>query len=444
MSDAPALRRTLDFTDLVLITTGTVIGSGIFLVPGLVLKETQGHLGIAFGVWVVAGVLSLLGALTYAELGAMLPEAGGLYAYIREAFGPLPAFLYGWTSFAVIASGSVAALSVAFAEYLGQFVALSPTATKLVAVAVIAVLTAVNIRGTRESANVQNFTTGAKVLGLAGLSIAFIVLGNNWQTVSAAPVAQTGSVWMGAGTAMIAVLWAYEGWQYVTFAAGETVDPQRVFPRAITVATFGLVALYVLANIGYVAALGAGGAAASEHVAADAALAIGGPMAARALTVLVLVSIFSAANGLMLTTPRLYYAMARDEVFFARFGVVHERFHTPVFAIVSLAAWSAVLALSGSFEQLLTYVVFAGWIFYGLGALSVFVFRRRRPDAVRPYRTPGYPLSPILFVASAALLVLNTIATQPARAAVGIAAVLTGTPAFFLWRWRAKQRVVEQ
>ncbi len=448
MSEPASLRRTLGFTDLVLITLGTVIGSGIFLVPGVVLRQTQGRLGLALGVWVVAGVLSFLGALTYAELGAMLPEAGGLYAYIRDAFGPLPAFLYGWASFAVIASGSVATLAVAFSGYLGQFVPLSAVGAKAVSLGVIAVLAMVNIRGTRHSANVQNLTTGAKVLGLVVLSVLLIVLGTGWRSGAPAAALPTAgvaplSLWAGIGAAMIAVLWAYEGWQYVTFSAGETVDPQRVFPRAISLATFILVVLYLLANVGYVAALGTAGAAHSERVAADAASAVLGPTAAKALTALVLVSIFSAANGLLLTTPRLYYAMARDGVFFARLATVDARFGTPVFAIVSLAVWSAVLAVSGTFEQLLTYVVFAGWIFYGLGALSIFVYRRRAPNAVRPFRAPGYPLSPILFVLSALLLVVNTLVAQPGRAAVGLAAVLLGAPVFYLWRAHARRRAMQ-
>jgi APA family basic amino acid/polyamine antiporter len=440
MSATTSLRRTLGFTDLVLITLGTVIGSGIFLVPGVVLRETGGSVGIALGVWVVAGVLSLLGAFTYAELGAMHPDAGGLYSYIRDAFGPLPAFLYGWASFLVIASGSVATLAVAFSGYLGQFVSLGPVGAKAVSILLIILLAAVNIRGTRESANVQNWTTGAKVGGLVVLSIGLLVVGTGWRNVPAtAVIPMTTSLWGGVGLAMIGVLWAYEGWQYVTFSAGETVDPQRVFPRAIAFATFILVVLYMLANLGYIAALGPAAAAASDHVAADAASKVFGPTAAKGLTVLVLISIFSASNGLFLTTPRLYYAMARDGVFFARLGNVHERFGTPVFAIVSLAVWSAVLAATGTFEQLLTYVVFAGWIFYGLGALAVFVYRRRAPDAPRPFKTPGYPLSPILFVLSAAVLVGNTLVTQPFRGVVGLCAVLSGAPAFYLWRSRDRR-----
>jgi APA family basic amino acid/polyamine antiporter len=442
---APAdLRRTLGFTDLVMVTLGTVIGSGIFLVPGVVLRQTQGRVGLALSIWFIAGVLSLLGALTYAELGAMKPDAGGLYTYIRDAFGPLPAFLYGWASFFVISSGSVATLAVAFSGYLGQIVPLSPVAAKSVSLLMIFVIAVVNVAGTRRSATMQNWTTGAKVCGLLALSVAMIALGRGEPTVAAA--AQPSSMMSllpGIGTAMIGVLWAYEGWQYVTFSAGETRDPQRVFPRAIAVATLVLVILYVLTNIGYLAALGPMAASRSDHVAADAMHAVFGPTSGSLLSALVLVSIFSAANGLMLTTPRMYFAMARDGVFFERLGSVDVRFGTPAFAIVALAVWSALLAVSGTFEQLLTYVVFAGWIFYGLGATAVFVYRRRQPDAIRPFRTPGYPVTPVLFVVSAGMLVLNTLIAQPVRGAVGLGAVLLGTPAFFLWRAKSRRTLVD-
>ncbi len=440
MTEAPGdLRRTLGFTDLVMITLGAVIGSGIFLVPGVVLRETQGRVGLALSVWFIAGVLSLLGAFTYAELGAMNPDAGGLYTYIRDAFGPLPAFLYGWASFFVISSGSVAALAVAFSSYFGQITPLSPTGAKAVSLLVIVIIAVVNVAGTRRSATMQNWTTGAKVLGLLVLSVAMIALGHGSQTATAVlqPVS-TFSLLPGIGIAMIGVLWAYEGWQYVTFSAGETRDPQRVFPRAIVVATFALIVLYVLANVGYLAALGPVAASHSDHIAADAIRAVLGPTSGNLLSALVLISIFSAANGLLLTTPRMYFAMARDGVFFERLASVHPRFGTPAFAVIALAVWSAVLAMSGTFEQLLTYVVFAGWIFYGLGAMAVFVYRRRQPDAIRPFRTPGYPVTPLLFVASAAALVLSTLVAQPVRGAVGLAAVLIGTPAFYLWRARRR------
>jgi APA family basic amino acid/polyamine antiporter len=423
-----------------MLTLGTVIGSGIFLVPGVVLRQTQSWVGVALLVWVVGGVLSFLGALTYAELGAMHPDAGGLYSYIRDAFGPLPAFLYGWASFFVIASGSVATLAVAFSTYLGQILPVTPLVAKLISVAVIIVITIVNVRGTRGSATVENWTTSAKVGALFLLSLALIAMGRGWHNPGPLwPATFTPGVLTGAGTAMIGVLWAYEGWQYVTFSAGETKDPQRVFPRAIVVATFALIVLYVVANIGYIAALGPAAAAQSDHVAADASRTALGSASGVLLSALVLVSIFSAANGLMMTAPRLYYSMARDGVFFARLAAVSERFGTPAAAIVLLAVWSAVLAISGTFEQLLTYVVFTAWVFYGLGALSIFASRRKQPDAARPFRTPGYPVTPILFVASAAALVLNTLREQPQRALIGLGAVVIGTPAFYLWRAHSRR-----
>jgi APA family basic amino acid/polyamine antiporter len=433
------LRRTLGFGDLMMITFGTVIGSGIFLVPGVALRQSDGRVGVAAAVWIIAGVLSLMGAFTYAELGAMRPEAGGLYAYIRDAFGPLPAFLYGWTSFLVIASGSIAALAVAFSGYLGQLLPVGPIGAKIASIIVIAIITAVNVRGTRQSADMQNWTTGAKVGGLLVMSLALIALGRSWTSGAATTSGSSASLWSGVGAAMIGVLWAYEGWQYVTFSAGETRDPQRVFPRAIALATLGLVILYLLANVAYIAALGPAATAKSDRVAADAMAAVFGPVSGKLLSILVLTSIFSAANGLALTAPRMYFAMARDGVFFRQFAAVHPRFGTPAVAIIALAAWSAVLAASGTFEQLLTYVVFVGWIFYGLGAIAVFVFRQTEPNAPRPFRTPGYPVTPLLFVLSALALVLNTVVTQPIRGVIGIGAVLVGTPAFYLWRARSRR-----
>jgi len=441
MTAAATLRRTLGFRDLLLITIGTVIGSGIYLVPSVVLRQSAGNASVAILIWTVGGVLSLLGALTYAELGAANPDAGGLYVYLRDAFGPLTAFLYGWTSFVVIASGSVATLAVAFTNYLSQIVPLSGPAARIISVALIALLVVVNVRGTRNSATMQNWTTSAKVGVLTLLSLALIVLGKGHAPAAQPSVPAGPLTFAGIGAAMIGVLWAYEGWQYVTFSAGETNDAQHVFPRAITVATAALVAIYLLANFGYLAALGTNAAATSDHVAADAVGTIFGSAAGKIVGALILVSIFSATNGLFLTAPRMYFAMARDGVFFARLAKIDERFGTPVFAIVSLGVWSAILAISGTFEQLLTYVVFVGWIFYGLGALAIFAYRWRQPNAVRPFRTPGYPLSPILFVASAALLVVNTLATQPLRAAIGLGAVLLGTPAFYLWRSRLKRAV---
>jgi len=428
------LRRTLGLRDLVLIVIGTVIGSGIFIVPASTLHQAGDNVSVALLVWLVAGVLSLLGALTYGEMGAMKPDAGGLYVYIRDAFGELPAFLYGWTALLVIASGSTATLAVAFSSYLGQIVPVSALAAKAIAVLMIVTTMVINVRGTRQSANVQNWTTGLKVTALVAISVVLIVSGQHGHAAPPAGVPQGAhpSFSMFA-TAMIGVLWAYEGWQYVTFSAGETRDPQRTFPRGIIVGTACIMAIYVLANLGYIAALGPVRAAQSQRIAADAVGALLGPVAGKVIAAVILVSMFSAANGLTLTAPRLYYSMSRDGVFFRRLAAVHPRFGTPAFAIVVSSLWAMCLAVTGTFEQLFTYVVFVGWIFYALGGLAIFVYRRRQPDAVRPFRVPGYPITPLLFVAAALAVVVNTVVTQPGRAALGLLVTAVGVPAFFLW-----------
>jgi basic amino acid/polyamine antiporter, APA family len=431
------LRRTLSLRDLVFIVVGTVIGSGIFLTPGAVVRSA-GSGGLALAAWIVGGVLSLLGALTFAELGAANPESGGMYAYLRDAFGPLPAFLYGWTMFLVIGSGSLATLGAAFPRYVGVLVPLTPAASSAVALAMIAVVTVLNIRGTRRSADVQGVATSIKAAVIVLLAIALIAIGPGGLARSVWwPDHISASTLSGAVTGMIGVLWAYEGWQYVTFSAGETVDPQRTFGRGIVAGTAMLIGIYVLANVGYFSVLGVDGVAASTRVATDAAAVVLGPAASRLLAIVILVSIFSAANGLTLTLPRLFFAMANDGVFFARLAAVHPGFGTPAAAILGTAAWSAVLVLSGSFEQLLAYVVFMSWLWFALAALAIFVSRRRAPDAVRPFRTPGYPVTPIVFVAAALVIVANTIVAQPVQSSIGLALAAAGIPAYLLWRRRS-------
>ena len=432
------LERTLRLRDVTAIVVGTVIGSGIFIVPATVLRQTGADPGLAMAVWVVAGVLSLLGALTYGELGAMRPDAGGLYVYMRDAFGPFLAFLYGWTLFFVIGSGSIATLSAAFTSYLMHLVPLSPLAGKVVALAMIAAVLIINVRGTRSSATVQVWTTLFKAGAIVLMSTALIAIGAADSIATAptpAPPAPA-SLFAATGVAMIAVLWAYEGWQYVTFAAGETLRPQRTFPLGLMTGMAALILIYCYANVAYVAALGAQNAARSDSIAASAVEVAFGGGASKFVAAAILVSIFSAANGLVLTAPRAFFAMARDGLFFQRLATVHPRFGTPSLAIIAMCAWAMLLALTGTFEQLLTYVVFTGWIFYGLGAASIFSYRRREPDAERPFRVPGYPLTPLLFVAASAAIVVNALFTQTERALLGILVVLTGAPVYFVWRRR--------
>jgi APA family basic amino acid/polyamine antiporter len=299
----------------------------------------------------------------------------------------------------------------------------------------------VNVLGTRGSVRLQNWTTAVKIAALVGLSIALIAAAPG-PALPALTFPDTMSlpVLSGMGAAMIGVLWAYEGWQWATFSAGETVNPQRTFPLGIVFGTAALVVLYCLANVAYVAALGPERAAASDSIAAAAVAAVLGGGAGKLVALAILVSIFSAANATLLTGPRVFFAMARDGVFFRALAEIHPRFGTPALAIVGSSAWSMVLAMSGSFDQLLTYVVFMGWVFYALGAASIFVYRRRQPDAPRPFRVPGYPVTPILFVLASAAIVVNTLFTRPLEALIGIAIVLLGAPAYLLWRARAPQQ----
>ena len=433
-STGSELRRVLGLSDLILLIVGTVIGSGIFLVPSAVLRSVGNSVSLALAVWILGGFLSLLGALTYGELSAMKPEAGGLYIYIRDCFGGLAGFLFGWILFFVVSTGSVATLAVAFSNYLGGLVELKSWVAKIVSLLMIGVITVVNVRGTRQSANLQNLTTGIKVAAILAMAAGLLLFSHaHPPNAAVVPNPVTGSLWSGLGMAMVSVLWAYEGWQYATFTAGETIHPQRNFPLAFLVGIGILIGVYLLANLGYVAALGATGVANSNRVAASA-LATLSPSLAKLVTVAILISIFSAANSITLTAPRVFYAMARDGVFFGQLAQVHPHFGTPAFAILAAAVWASLLALTGTFEQLLTYVVFVGWAFYALAAATIFIYRKRETQP-SVYRVPGYPWTPSCFIAIVALFVANTVIRQPLQALTGMAIVLTGVPAYFTWRW---------
>jgi len=434
------LQRTITRNDVALLVVGSVIGSGIFLVPGGVLTQSGGSVGMAMVAWLIGGVLSLLGALTYGELGAMQPHAGGLYLYIRDAFGPLLAFLYGWVIFFCICAGTVATLAVASSTYLQQFVPVGETGRKVIAVAIVAGIAVLNVRGTKLSVTALNIGTTLKVGALAFLIAALPLLGRGWSKVDHwFPDRLDLSMLSGVGLAMISVLWAYEGWSYVTFVAGEVKDPQKNLPSGLAIGTVALIVIYVLANVAYIAALGPAGVAGSNRVAAESMQAVFGPTAATLIAIPIIISMISAAHSVILTMPRVYYAMARDGVFFQKLGEVHPKFGTPAFAVIAGASVAALYSLVGSFQQLLGYVIFVAWIFYGIAAGCVIVFRKTRADWPRPFKVPGYPLTPIIFILSAAAIVGNTILRQPARQtllAFGIMAA--GIPAFLLWKSRKK------
>jgi basic amino acid/polyamine antiporter, APA family len=438
------LLRTLRLRDLFLLFVGSVIGSGIFLTPALILRQLNGSVGFSLLVWFAGGVLSLLGALTYAELAACNPEAGGLYCYIRDAFGRMPAFLYGWCLFVVIASGTIAALARAFTRYLAEIFPLSRSGATAVSVLMIIAVSLVNVWGTRKSSDLQNWTTLVKAGIVVILSAILLSLGQHASELRPA----LGSTLHGSalvsrfGMAMIAVLWAYEGWQFGTYSAGEVMQPQKDFPRAFLLGSLALMALYLIAVCAYLIALGPAAATSSDAIAASAVDAVLGPWARRIVAVTILVSTFSATNSVILTAPRVFYAMAKDKLFFQKLAEVHPRFHTPANAIIALGVWSCVLTLYGKFAELANGVIFIGWIFYGLGAASIFPIRRKSPGRDLPYRVPGYPWTPLLFVLAAAAIVGNAIylaATDPSQfryLVVALVLFLLGLPAYLFYRRR--------
>lgn len=441
-----SLLRTLRQRDLFLLFIGSVIGSGVFLTPGLILRQLHGSVGYSFLVWIVGGILSLLGALTYAELAAANPQAGGLYVFIRDGFGRMSAFLYGWCLFLVIASGSVAALARAFTRYLAEIIPLTSVEATVVSVLMIAVVTAVNVWGTRKSSDLQNVTTLIKAGIIVVLSAILLTLGHHVREIPPALGSpQSGFPLLSSfGLAMIAVLWAYEGWQFGTYSAGEVVDPQKAFPRAFLMGSLTLTGLYLIAIVAYLNALGPAAATTSEAIAATAATAVLGPWAGRAIAFTILISTFSAANSVILTAPRVFYAMASDNLFFKKLAEVHPRFRTPANAVIALGVWSAILASAGSFAKLIEGVIFIGWVFYGLGAAAIFPIRRATKEKAIPYRVPGYPWTPLLFVLAAAAIVANPIflafkAKDPGEflhLAIAVVLFVLGLPAYLFWRKR--------
>ncbi|HEX5482183.1 MAG TPA: amino acid permease, partial [Terriglobia bacterium] len=374
-SKAHALPRVIGTAGSAALVIGTVIGSGIFLVPHNVAQEV-GSVRSMFLVWILGGALALAGALSLAELGAAIPEAGGVYVYLREAYGKLPAFLYGWGMLLVIESGSVATLAVAFGIYSASFVPLSLFDQKLAGCAVVALLTVVNIIGAREGSAVQTIFTVAKLAGIAAI-IGFALFYHHPHSLARLPAPHTS--FSSFGIALVGVLWAYEGWHMLSFSAGEVKNPGRTLPKSYFLGMLVVVGAYLGANAAYLRVLSMPELAAHQRVAARAMQILAGPAGATFVSALILCSIFGAINGNMLAGPRAYFAMARDGVFFSSVGRIHSRYRTPVAAIVLQGVWAMVLTVNGSFEQLYTYVIFSGWIFYAAAVLAVLVLRRRKP-----------------------------------------------------------------
>lgn len=420
--------------DAVMILVGSVIGSGIFLVPSEIARAT-GSVGLMLAVWVIAGILSLFGALAYAELGSMIPHAGGQYAYLREAYGKLPAFLFGWTEFMVIKAGSIAAVAVAFAMYLGYFLPLDSAGIKIVAIACIVLLSAVNYLGVKAGAAVQNIFTFAKVAALVALVLLAFVLADPGKSSFQPfwPEMFSGELLGSFGVAMVAALWAYDGWNNVTYVAAEVQSPQRNIPLALFIGMGMVLAVYTLTTLAYSYVLPLPVMAGSALVAADTASAVLGSAGAGLIAAAVMISTFGTVNGMILSGSRITYAMARDKVFFQKLGEVHPRFRTPYISVLAQGIWAALLTLTGTFEQLITYVIFAAWIFYALTAAAVPVLRKKWPDTPRGYRTWGYPWVPGIFIAVSLWLVVNTLVEAPRDSLMGVVIILLGLPVYRYW-----------
>jgi len=437
-----SLPRVIGFYASTAIVVGTIIGSGIFLVPHNVALQV-GSVRALFLVWVVGGILSLAGALSMAELGTAMPEAGGVYVYLRQAYGKLFAFLFGWALLLVISSGSIATLAAAFGKYSLSFLPLTPLQQKLAGATVIAIFTVVNVLGVRKGGVAQLIFTVAKLLGLA-IIMGFAFFSRHVTPVAAAGVLPTPHTTVASwGVALIGVLWAYEGWHLLSFNAGEVKNPSRVLPRSYLLGTSLVMAVYLLANLAYLRVLPLPALAEYPLVAAKAMEVLAGPAGASFVSALILCSIVGALNGNVLGGPRVYFAMARDGVFFSSVGRVHPRFQTPALAIWIQGAWSIVLVASGTFEQLYTYVISTGWIFYGAAVFAVVILRRRMPALERPYRVWGYPVLPIVFSLAALAIVINVLMTKPHESLIGFGIVLAGIPIYFVWKLLTKAPAAE-
>lgn len=435
----PELKRSLTLFDMTMIAIGGTIGSGIFLTPSIIAQHVPSPWMI-LAVWVAGGAITLAGALTFSEAAALLPEAGGVYVFLSRAYGDLVGFLFGWAYFVVVNAGGLGALSLAFATYLGYFVPIGTASTKAVAIVGLLALTAINVLGVKAGAIFSDIFTVLKLVGIAGLVLVGLTLGSAGTTDYSAPLWGTGAfAWGPLALAMVGVLWSYGGWQHATFASAEVKNPRRTLPLAMIAGAAAVTCLYLATNVAYLFLLTPDAMAASPRVAADAVSSVLGRWGGGLISLAIVISTFGVVGIYTLTAPRIYYAMAADGLFFRRVAEVHPRFHTPAFAIVTQSAWAVVLILFwGTFENLISYVVFTDWIFFALGGFSVIVLRRTMPDAPRPYRVPGYPWVPLFFVGTSVWFVLTTLIQKPEQAWAGLLFLGMGVPVYYYWKRRSR------
>ncbi len=455
-SSTPQLVRRLGLPSAIMIVIGSIIGSGIFLTPQSVAAAVDVP-GVMILVWIFTGLLTLAGALTNAEIGSEIPEAGGHYVFFRVLYGDFIAFLFGWTTFIVYQTGSIAAIAVAFSRYFSFFMPLlhlSPAleawkiplvgnihpfadiGIKLVAVGIIVLLTTVNYYGVRFGGMIQNIFTSMKIAAIVGIVIIGFSAGtgNVSHFLPLWGIPTSGPLLPAIGIAMIATLWSYDGWANLTFIGGEVRNPQRNIPLALSIGTIAVIVIYVLTNLAYLYVLPINEIASSRLVAADMMEKVYPGFGGAVISIAVMISTFGSVNGSCMTTARVFFAMAKDHLFFKGLADVHPRYKTPAKSLVVQCIWACLLTLSGTFDQLFTYVMFAGWIFYALGAAGVFILRRKFPRTDRPYSVPGYPWVPALFVAVATWFVINTLVNQTADSMVGLLLLATGVPFFLYWK----------
>ena len=428
---------------------GTVIGTGIFLKAGI-MSQTVGAAHWMLLAWIAAGILSFAGALVYAEIGSLFPKAGGEYVYIREAYGDLLGFLYGWMRFWIASPGSIAAYAVGGATFLGAagIPRVSGCRTPL-AVGFILLFTGLSCLSVRFGGRVQSFVTTLKIIIIIGLTLAIFAFSPTGSWSHFAPHASTGGAWPGFaafGTAVLAALWAYDGWNNMPMVAGEIQNPQKSIPLSLIIGVGGVMLIYTLANIAYVYALPFAELLTANSrlhpealpAATKAASSFLGTSGTMLLSAAFFISAMGALNGSVLTSSRIPYAMATENMMPKFLAAVHPRTRVPVRAVLIQGGWAAVLAVSGTFDQITDYVVFAGWVFYALAAISLIIFRCKMPDAPRGFRVPAYPWLPVLFAAAAVALLINTVMTAPKESLTGLLLIASGVPVFFRMRRRGK------
>ncbi len=440
-----SFRRALGTFDATMVVVGGIIGAGIFINPYIVAERLPTP-GLVLAAWLAGGAVALAGALTFAELGSLFPKAGGHYAYLRDAFHPMVGFLYGWALLLMIEGGAIAAVAIIFAEYTLSALGRVGVAATPLAVTGIVVVAAVNYLGVKPGSHVLNTFVVLKVAAIGVLIAAGLLLPDVDPVFAIVPdeasTGVSGSLWVAFGAALIPVMFSYGGWQNANYVAEEIRDPVRNLPRSLIWGTVIVVTVYGLINYVYLRTLGHGGLAGTLTPAADTARVLFGDGGERLIAVAIAVSTFGFLNLTMLAPTRVYYAMARDGAFFEGVSRLHPRFGSPSAAIVIQSGWAIVLVLTGTYAQLVDYVVFADWIFFGLAGVALFVFRRTHPVEARSerlFRTPLHPLVPGLFVLVSVAIVFSVVRSNPAGSAIGGALLLTGIPVFLIWKGRARR-----